>query len=56
MLDRYLRVRVSESLNNYWRVLNIHIFYQIDYSLNDSIKRDVINVSDNISAQDIKQI
>jgi len=37
-LDRYPRVRASESLNNYWRVLNMHIFYQTDRSLNDSIR------------------
>lgn len=43
-LDRYPRVRASDSLNNYWRVLNMHIFDQSGRELNDSIKRDVTNV------------
>lgn len=43
-LDRYPRVRASDSLNNYWRVLNMHILDQSGRELNDSIRRDVTNV------------
>ncbi|KAI4285571.1 MAG: hypothetical protein L6R38_000538 [Xanthoria sp. 2 TBL-2021] len=42
-LDRYPRVRASESLNNYWRVLNMHILDQSGCELDDSIRRDVTN-------------
>jgi len=45
-LDRYPTVRASESLNNYWRVLNMHILDQTGRELNDSIRRDVTNVGD----------
>lgn len=40
------KVRASESLNNYWRVLNMHIFDEIGRTLGDDIQRDVNNVSD----------
>lgn len=43
-LDRYPRVRASDSLNNYWRVLNMHILDQSGRELDDSIRRDVTNV------------
>ncbi|KAL8997376.1 MAG: hypothetical protein Q9188_006340 [Gyalolechia gomerana] len=42
-LDRYPRVRASESLNNYWRVLNMHILDQTGRELDDGIRRDVTN-------------
>ena len=45
-LDRYPRVRASDSLNNYWRVLNMHILDQSGRELDDSIRRDVTNIRD----------
>ena len=45
-LDRYPRVRASDSLNNYWRVLNMHILDQSGRELDDTIRRDVTNVND----------
>ena len=45
-LDRYQRIRASESLNNYWRVLNMHILDQSGRELDYSIRRDVTNVRD----------
>lgn len=45
-LDHYPRVRASESLNQYWRVLNMHILEQSGRKLDDSIRRDVTNVQD----------
>ena len=43
-LDKYPRVRASDSLNNYWRVLNMHILDHSGRELDDSIRRDVSNV------------
>ena len=44
-LDRYPRVRASDSLNNYWRVLNMHILDQNGRELDESVRRDITNVS-----------
>lgn len=37
-------MRANDNLNNYWRILNMHIFDQNDRELKDSIKKNVINV------------
>lgn len=50
-LDCYSRVWASKSLNNYWQVLNMHILNQTGCALNNSIKKDVINVRDCALAQ-----
>lgn len=39
-------VRASESQINYWRVLNMQILDQSGRELDDSIRRDVINIRD----------
>lgn len=45
ILDHYPRVCTSESMNNYWRILNMHSLNETSRTLDDTIRRDVTNVS-----------
>lgn len=44
VMDTY-GVKASASLHNYWRLLKMHILDERGRILDDSIKRDILNVS-----------
>ena len=43
-LDRYKRVDAASSLNNYWRVLKMHLLDKADRDFDQRERRDIRNV------------
>lgn len=43
-LNSYKRIKAGSSVENYWRVLRMHIHDAVDRSFNDADKRDILNV------------